>query len=137
MNGSRGHLSSCVWLGTSGTQGARGNAFVQMTICRGCDLTLTGVNMAGREASRTTTTTLLTDVAAEGVTFHWGTASAWRAPDNGTGVRALYSLNTAATPPCSAARISCALRPVQPLSALICQPGTRRSTSCKNLSFQN
>jgi hypothetical protein len=42
-----------------------------------------------REASRTTTTTLLTDVAAEDVTFHWGTASAWRAPDNGTGVRTI------------------------------------------------
>lgn len=41
-----------------------------------------------REANKTTTTTLLTDVAAEGVKFHWGTASDWRAPDTGAGVSA-------------------------------------------------
>jgi len=40
-----------------------------------------------REANKTTTSTLLTDVAAEGISFHWGDASAWRAPSSGAGVR--------------------------------------------------
>ena len=40
-----------------------------------------------REGARTKTCTLLTDVAAKELAFHWGDASAWRAPTSGLPVR--------------------------------------------------
>ena len=46
-----------------------------------------GSGLICREGARTKTCTLLTDVAAKDLTFHWGDASAWRAPNSGLPVR--------------------------------------------------